>query len=41
MFCAVASSASTEPTFLSVGLVHLKLRNKLGVEKASKFGFCL
>lgn len=37
--CAIASSASVERTFSSFGLVHSKLRNKLGVEKASKLVF--
>lgn len=36
MYSAVASSAGLERLFSSFGLVHSKLRNKLGVEKASK-----
>ena len=35
----VASSASVERIFLAFGLVHSKLRNRLGVEKAGKLVF--
>ena len=35
-----ASSASVERVFSSFGLIHSKLRNRLGVEKASKLVFC-
>jgi len=38
---AVASSAGTERQFSSFGVVHSKLRNNLGVEKASKLVFLL
>lgn len=37
--CAVSSSASVERVFSTFGLVHSKLRNKLGVEKAGKLVF--
>lgn len=33
---AVASSAGIERLFSTFGLVHSKLRNRLGTEKASK-----
>lgn len=36
LFTAVASSAGIERLFSSFGLVHSKLRNRLGTEKASK-----
>ena len=36
---AVASSASIERVFSCFGLVHSKLRNRLGVEKAGKLVF--
>ena len=35
----MASSASIERVFSSFGLVHSKLRNRLGVEKAGKLVF--
>ena len=35
-----ASSASVERVFSSFGLVHTKLRNRLGVERAAKLVFC-
>ena len=37
---APASSASIERVFSTFGLVHSKLRNRLGVERASKLVFC-
>lgn len=37
--CAMSSSASVERVFSSFGIVHSKLRNKLGVEKAGKLVF--
>ena len=36
---AVASSAGVERVFSSFGLVHSKLRNRLGVTKAGKLVF--
>ena len=43
-FCSVqeacASSASIERVFSTFGLVHSKLRNRLGIEKAAKLVFC-
>ena len=36
---AIASSASIERVFCTFGLVHSKIRNRLGVEKASKLVF--
>jgi hypothetical protein len=36
---AVCSSADIERVFSSIGLIHSKLRNKLGVEKANKLCF--
>lgn len=39
LICGVASSASVERVFSSFGLVHSKLRNRLGVERASKLVF--
>ena len=36
---AIASSASIERVFSPFGLVHSKIRNRLGVEKASKLVF--
>ena len=36
---AVASSAGVERVFSSYGLVHSKLRNRLGTEKAAKLVF--
>jgi len=35
-----ASSASVEQVFSSFGLVHTKLQNCLGVERAAKLVFC-
>ena len=35
-----ASSASLERVFSSFGLVHTKLRNKLGIAKAQKLVYC-
>lgn len=35
-----ASSASVERVFSSFGIVHNKLRNRLGVERAAKLVFC-
>jgi len=35
-----ASSASVERVFSSFGLVHTKLRNRLGVDRAAKLVFC-
>ena len=37
---ACASSASIERIFSSFGLIHNKIRNRLGVEKAAKLVFC-
>ncbi len=37
---AVASSSSIERVFSSFGLIHTKLRNRLGNEKAAKLVFC-
>ena len=37
---ACASSASLERVFSSFGLVHTKLRNKLGIAKAQKLVYC-
>ena len=37
---ACASSASLERIFSSFGLVHTKLRNKLGIAKAQKLVYC-
>lgn len=39
LLTAQASSASVERIFSSFGLVHSKLRNKLGTEKASRLAF--
>lgn len=39
LFTAVATSANLERIFSTFGLVHSKLRNRLGVEKASKLTF--
>ncbi len=39
MFTAVVTSASVEWLFSTYGLVHTKLRNKLGNEKAGKLVF--
>lgn len=39
LMTAQSSSASVERIFSSFGLVHSKLRNKLGTEKASKLAF--
>ena len=36
---ACASSASIERIFSSFGLIHNKIRNRLGVEKAAKLVF--
>jgi len=36
LFTAVASSAGIERIFSTYGLVHSKIRNRLGVEKSSK-----
>lgn len=36
IFSCVASSAGLERLFSTFGFVHSKIRNKLGVEKASK-----
>ncbi len=41
LFTAKATSAGIERMFSSFGLVHSKLRNQLGVEKASKLVFML
>ena len=38
--CAPPSSASIERIFSNFGLVHSKLLNRLGVEKATKLVFC-
>ena len=40
VFSSPASSASVERVFSSFGLVHTKLRNRLGVERAAKLVFC-
>ena len=37
---APSSSASIERVFSSFGLIHTKVRNRLGNEKASKLVFC-
>jgi hypothetical protein len=37
---ATASSSSIERVFSSFGLIHTKLRNRLGIEKAQKLVFC-
>ena len=37
---ACASSASIERIFSSFGIIHSKLRNRLGVDKAAKLVFC-
>jgi hypothetical protein len=39
LFSAVASKAGLERIFSSFGLVHSKLRNRLGNEKAAKLTF--
>lgn len=39
LFSAVPNTAAVERTFSSFGLVHSKLRNRLGVEKAGKLTF--
>jgi len=39
LFSAVASSSGVERVFSSYGLVHSKLRNRLGTEKAAKLVF--
>jgi hAT family C-terminal dimerisation region len=39
LLTAVASSAGVERVFSSYGLVHSKLRNRLGTEKAAKLVF--
>lgn len=36
LFTAVASSAGIERIFSTYGLVHSKIRNRLGVDKSSK-----
>lgn len=36
LFTAVASSPGIERIFSTYGLVHTKIRNRLGVEKSSK-----
>lgn len=35
-----ASSASVERVFSNFGIIHTKLRNRLGVERAAKLVFC-
>ena len=35
-----ASSASVERVFSSFGIVHTKLRKRLGVERAAKLVYC-
>ena len=39
LMSAVASSSGVERVFSSYGLVHSKLRNRLGTEKAAKLVF--
>ena len=39
LLIAVASSAGVEIIFSSFGLVHLNIRNQLGVKKAGKLFF--
>lgn len=39
LMTAVASSSGVERTFSKFGLIHTKLRNSLGVEKAAKLVF--
>jgi hypothetical protein len=39
LLTAIASSASIERIFSTFGLVHSKLRNRLGTEKAAKLVF--
>lgn len=41
LLTAKASSAGVERVFSSFGLVHSKLRNQLGIEKAGKLVFLL
>ena len=36
LLCSVASSSDVERAFSTFGLVHSKLRNRLGVAKAAK-----
>ena len=37
--CSVASSSDVEHAFLTFGLVHSKLRNRLGIAKVAKLVF--
>ena len=39
LLCSVASSSDVERTFSTFGLVHSKLRNRLGVAKPAKLVF--
>ena len=39
LFSAVASSAGVERVFSTFGFVHSDIRNRLGIEKASKLTF--
>ena len=39
LLCSVASSFNVQQTFSTFGLVHSKLRNRLGVAKAVKLVF--
>ena len=39
LLCAAASTANIERIFSTFGLVHSKLRNRLGIEKAGKLVF--
>ena len=39
LLTAIASSSGVERVFSSYGLVHTKLRNRLGTDKAAKFVF--
>ena len=36
----LASSAAIERMFSNFGLIHTKLRNKLGIQKCEKIVFC-